>query len=85
MSRQHPCPACRNAQHDINANKTLCFLCVDTGTVGEFDVQWYELHLEDFCECGNPSKKTHYYADGENQRFNLAHYRCGDCGGIAKS
>jgi len=65
-------------------SKMSCVGCNGEGRVDEetYEDLIYEQNM--WCECGNPSRQSKFYKDGEHPIVRKHHYRCKDCGNVTQ-
>ena len=81
-SKINTCTITKFGTDEVKTMKMDCIWCDGTGEMTNEDKESYEYQLNMWCKCGNPSKGSEYYDDGEHHEITKHHYRCKDCGKV---
>jgi hypothetical protein len=62
-----------------------CVWCDGSGLMSDAAIENYHSEMAKWCRCGNPSRESTFYDDGERPDVcNKHHYVCHDCGNITQ-
>jgi Fe2+ or Zn2+ uptake regulation protein len=65
--------------------RNMELICIDCGGSGEITEAQHEQNqraMAMWCRCGNPTRRTRFYEDGEAPDIHKHHVKCGDCGKV---
>lgn len=93
MEKKIKCPSCVEGKMSIkmevmedNGSFTSsptteidCVICDGEGTIDQDTQDMIDYEKTIWCKCGNPSKNTHYWEDGQGELVYKHHWTCADC------